>query len=346
MNPENLIRPDLKNFESYSMAKAKLPTQEEIILDANESPFGEPYSRYPDPNHFDLRKKLGECLDLPINSIFMGSGSDECIDLILRLFLLPNQGYLAIPKETYGMYKIQAQIQGLNLFQFELDENFQLPKLPPEDVIKSKLCILCSPNNPTGNQFSLETIENWLKLMNGVLVVDEAYIEFSSGNSVLELRKDYPNLIIIRTLSKAFASAGIRLGYALGNPYLIEKLYSIKLPYNLSSLSQREGLKIIDGIPDFQKKIQIILQERAKLESFLNSIPQVIKVWSSQANFLLVEFQRAPDLQGFLKTQGIRIRDRSEIRANALRISIGTPQQNQKLMTLLKSFYCEESTVY
>jgi len=337
------IRSKLKNFQAYGSARSFY--QEGLFMDANENPLGNVIStkygtelnRYPDPLSMDLRKALEKFLSISEKNIFVGNGSDEIIDLLIRLFVEQDEEIIIL-EPTYGMYKVVAEIAGVNVKSLLLKTNFQIdvPNLLSQINSKTKIIFLCSPNNPTGNLIRLEDVEKICRSFNGIVVVDEAYIEFSSKPSLVGKVSSIENLVILRTFSKAWGLAGIRVGYAVAQETVIEYLNKIKLPYNLNKISSRlatEALKNKEKMLEFRK---IILGEREKLANSLTDLG--FKVFPSEANFLLVNYPNASDITKKLALNyAIIIRDFSSkpLLKDCVRISVGTPEQNELLIKSL-----------
>src|SRR3989338_3557293 len=339
----SLIRKNLKNFQAYSSARSLY--QKGVFMDANENSLGSVISteyypelnRYPDPLSMDLRKALGQFLDVSEKNIFVGSGSDEIIDLLIRLFVEQDEEIIVL-EPTYGMYKVAAEIVGVNVRSLLLKPDFQIdiPNLLSQINSKTKIIFLCSPNNPTGTLVNLEDVETICKNFRGIVVVDEAYIEFASKSSLVKKIPNIENLVVLRTFSKAWGLAGIRVGYAVAQKIVIEYLNKIKLPYNLNRISS--GLTI-EALKNYQKMLEfrkIILGERKKLADNLSNLG--FKVFPSEANFLLVSYPNASDIAKKLAVDyGIIIRDFNSkpLLKDCVRISVGTPEQNDSLIESL-----------
>ncbi len=339
----SLIRENLKKIKPY--ISARMLNQGGVLLDANENALGSPVStdfrvelnRYPDPYSSVLRKRLVQDLRVPKSAIFIGNGSDEIIDLLIKLLVEPSERVL-IFQPTYGLYAVRAELAGAKIVSCQLTSDFQIDFNKVRKCLKDKVKIVfcCSPNNPTGNLLQRKDIEKLCQETKGIVVVDEAYVEFSSQPSLLRKIREFPNLIIMRTFSKAWGLAGARVGYAVADPTIVRFLDRIKLPYNVSSLSARLALEALN-----QKEIMLqyrgqIVTERDRLQEKLNNLG--FTVFPSEANFLLVMKSSAPKIANKLRKQfGIIVRDFSESRVlkNCLRISIGTPSQNRLLLKAL-----------
>jgi len=335
-----LIRENIKALQPYSSARSEYSGQGSVWLDANENPFETVLNRYPDPKQIQLKRVLAAQKNIDLEHIFIGNGSDEIIDLLFRAFCNPQEDKAYVFTPTYGMYKVSAAINNVELIDLKLNEQFQLPAL--ENIkckVNSKgLLFICSPNNPTGNSFDLQDIKSIADQFNGLLIVDEAYIDFSESRSAIELLESTPNVVVLQTLSKAYGLAGLRLGMAYASKAIVEVLNKIKPPYNVNTYSQTKSVEVLGNYPNILNQIEVIKEEREKLSEQLEHFHFVIAVHPSQANFILVEFTKANLVYNFLKKQGIIVRNRtSEIR-NCLRISVGTPYQNTQLINTLKTF--------
>jgi histidinol-phosphate aminotransferase len=337
----NIIRPHLKQVKPYRSARNDFEGTGYIQLDANENPYPEFLNRYPDPIQKKLKQKIAEQRNCKTENIFIGNGSDEAIDLLIRACCEPGRDNIIIPTPTYGMYRVSAEINNIKIKEVLLDEAFNLDTAGLLDAVdaQSKIIFLCSPNNPTGNCFERESILEVIRRFNGLVVVDEAYIDFSTDTSLLSEIKSYANLIILQTLSKAAGLAGVRLGICFGAVQIIELLNRIKPPYNISILNQEAGLNALEK-NEAESQVAQIIKERNNLTETLRKIKYVEKVFPSEANFLLVKVRNATYCYEFLKENGIIVRDRSHepLCADCLRITIGTTQENQKLFEALKYF--------
>lgn len=339
MEIEKLIRLDLRDMKPYSSARDEFEGEASVFLDANENPYENGVNRYPDPLQMKLKKKIAEIKGVNTSNILLGNGSDECLDLLFRLFCLQGKDEVAIIVPSYGMYGVLAKTNGIRLNEIPLNEDFSLPlsKLLKE-ASGSKLLFLCSPNNPTGNSFDRETILTLLIEFKGIMVIDEAYIDFSTQQSLTAEIDKYPNLVIIQTFSKAYGMAGIRLGMLFSNPTIINWLNKIKLPYNINTLTQEWALIKLANREVFQEQLSTIKKEREKLLKALPKIPLIEKVYLSDANFILVKISNADEVYRKLISKGIVVRNRSNQPGctSCLRISIGTPEENKFLLTQLQ----------
>ncbi len=348
-----LARKNILELKPYSSARDEFSGQAKIFLDANENAYGAPlksavdFHRYPDPHQKRLKEKIAQLYKLPEEQIFLGNGSDEAIDLLFRVFCEPKRDAVILTPPTYGMYEVCAQINDVPVTNVPLTRDFQLDLAALKQALQpaAKLMFLCSPNNPTGNAFPRQEIEQILEWFNGILVVDEAYIDFSPQKTVFPLLKHYPHLVILRTFSKAWGSAKIRLGMAFGSRPVIELLNKIKMPYNVSGLTQEAALQLLEKVPEKDAQIETILRQRERLAQALAALPVVEKVFPSDANFMLVRFKQAREVFRHLTTRGIIVRDRTSVLhgENCLRITVGTEQENAKVIEALRELSFGES---
>lgn len=339
----NLVRKNVLTMESYSSARDEFKDFEQdlIFLDANENPFENGLNRYPDPKQKTLKKKLSELKRIPENQMIIGNGSDELLDLLFRAFCEPNRDSVITLPPTYGMYSVLASLNAVGNKEIVLQNDFE----PNVDLIlratdeTTKILFLCSPNNPTGNSFSEDKIGKLLADFSGLIVIDEAYIDFSTKESWLQKTGQFPNLIILQTLSKAYGLAGIRLGILYADPEIISFLDKIKPPYNINKLSQEKALERIENYDAVLQEIEVILSEKEKLIANLDTVRFIEKIYSSDANFILIKVDNAKKRYGQLLEKGIVVRNRSnqELCENCLRITIGTEKENQQLIEALKS---------
>ncbi|MCZ4694547.1 histidinol-phosphate transaminase [Ancylomarina euxinus] len=337
---ENLIRTNVKTLNPYSSARDEFSGTSSIFLDANENPFDNGINRYPDPQQWALKKRLSEIKGLAKENMILGNGSDEIIDLLLRAFCEPSKDKVIICNPTYGMYQVAAQINDLKICDLKLDSNFQPDVKGILDNNDSKLLFLCSPNNPTGNLIEKKILTELLNRFKGLIVLDEAYIDFAADASMIKELYKYPNLIILQTLSKAWGMAGIRLGIGMASREIIEVLNKIKPPYNVNTLTQEKALELLGDEKRSQDEIKLLLKEKEWMLKELRRLSFVEKVFPSQANFILILVKDANALYQFLIEKGIVIRNRTTISQlqNCLRISIGTIIENQSLFMALKEF--------
>jgi histidinol-phosphate aminotransferase len=345
-NLDLLLRDNIKRLTPYSSARDEFKGEAKIFLDANENSLGSPltkwYNRYPDPLQLEVKNKLSEIKGVPANNIFLGNGSDECIDLLIRAFCEPGKDNLIICPPTYGMYEVSANINDVAVKKVPLTTAFQLDLPAIEQAIddNTKLIFLCSPNNPTGNSLIREDIEIILNNYFGLVVIDEAYINFSGHRSFVQELADYPNLVIMQTLSKAWGLAALRIGMAFAGEEIIHILNKIKPPYNINQASQELVLKALEEVGQVNDMIREIVSKRIQLEKELKALPVVEHVFPSDANFLLVKVSDAKGIYQYLVNRGIVVRDRSNVILceGCLRITIGTETENEALMEELKSF--------
>lgn len=341
-----LIRPNIKRLTPYSTARSEFSGEARIYLDANENSFGSPlhqnYNRYPDPLQWELKNKISSVKKIAPEKILLGNGSDECIDLIMRAFCNPAKDNIIICPPTYGMYEVFANINDVVIKSVPLLQNFQLDLKSLEENIneETKVIFLCSPNNPTGNTLAREDIEMLLNNFDGFVVVDEAYINYSRYRSLLIELDDYPNLVVLQTFSKAWGLAALRLGIAFASEDIIRILNKIKPPYNINEATQELAMKALENLNDVNNMIQQTVQERESLKNLLSEISFVEKIYSSDANFLLVKVTDATKIYNYLKTKGIIVRNRSSVILceNSLRITVGTPVENKELLKVLNDF--------
>lgn len=333
---EKIVRPNILALQAYSSAREEFTGSEGIFLDANENPFGE-LNRYPDPLQKELKQRLSVIKGVATQNIFTGNGSDEAIDLCFRIFCEPRKDKALTFTPTYGMYEVSAAINNTELIKVPLDDNFQIDKnnalLALEDK-NLKLVFICSPNNPTGN--CLDAAEFIIQNFKGIVVVDEAYADFCS-TTLVNQPEQYPNLIVLQTLSKAWGLAAARVGIAYASPFIISLFNKVKPPYNISKLNYTAAIKALENTYNYENQKKLLVEERQKLSEALSQIPIVRKVYPSQANFLLVEVSDANSVYQNLIQQGIIIRNRNKEVKNCIRISIGTPQENKALLNALQN---------
>lgn len=345
-NLNNLVRENIKVLTPYSSARDEFKGEARIFLDANENSFGSPltkwYNRYPDPLQWELKKKIGSIKAVKPENILLGNGSDECIDLLIRAFCEPQQDNIVICPPTYGMYEVYAAINNVPLKKVPLTPNYQLDLEALSEAVdeRTKLIFLCSPNNPTANSLIREDVEMILNNFDGLVVIDEAYINFSRQRSFTADLQDYPNLVIMQTFSKAWGLAALRLGMTIASPEIIDILNKIKPPYNINQATQELAMKALENLEDVNAMIKEIVAEREKLAKELEELPLVEKVYPSDANFLLAKVPDALSVYNFLKAHGIIVRNRSNVILceGCLRITIGTPAENKELVEKLKQY--------
>ncbi|HZH71019.1 MAG TPA: histidinol-phosphate transaminase [Mariniphaga sp.] len=340
MNLDQLLRKNIKSLQPYSSARDEYSGEALIFLDANENPYNQPYNRYPDPLQKVLKEKIAQLKQVKLESIFLGNGSDEPIDLLIRAFCEPGEDNIITIDPTYGMYQVAAAINNVEVIKSPLNGSYELDStaILKAATNKSKLIFLCSPNNPSGNSLQTDSMLAVINNFNGIVVVDEAYIDFAADKSLLPLLGKYSNLVILQTFSKAWGMAGIRLGMAFAAPEIISILNKIKYPYNLNILTQQKALELIENRSQTEEWVKQIKAERDVLKNELLKFPFTIHIFPSDANFLLVKMHDARGIYDFLKEKGIIVRDRSKVFLcdDSLRITIGTPDENSQLINTLK----------
>lgn len=342
----NLLRENIKNLVPYSSARDEFKGEAQVFLDANENSFGSPltkwYNRYPDPLQKKVKQKLSEIKGVPVENIFLGNGSDECIDILLRAFCEPGKDNIIICPPTYGMYEVSANINDIQVKKVPLTPSFQLDLPAIEEAVDdhTKMIFLCSPNNPTGNSLNKDDVEVILNNYFGLVVIDEAYINFSRFRSFIQELNDYPNICVLQTLSKAWGLAALRVGIAFASEAIIQIMNKIKPPYNINQASQELALKALEEVGQVNAMIQEIVKQRGELIDQLSKLSIVLKIHPSDANFLLVKVINAREIYDFLLTKGIVVRDRSKVELceGCLRITVGTPKENNELIRELKDF--------
>ena len=341
MDLQKLVRQNIISLKPYSSARDEFSGEAGVFLDANENPFGD-LNRYPDPHQQTLKDKLKDIKKISSKQVFIGNGSDEVIDLLIRIFCNPSIDKIIVCPPTYGMYEVAANINDVMVLSVPLTEGFQLDTEALQQVISQsepntlKLIFLCTPNNPTGN--SIDNIEWVLANFNGIVVVDEAYIDFSERTSFIEKLALYPNLVVVQTFSKAWGLAAARIGIAYASETIIALMQKVKPPYNVSSLNQEAALKALDNEHVIVHQKAHILEQRTYLETSLSQLPIVKKVFPSDANFILIEVEDADKLYEHLVIKNIVVRNRNTIIKNCLRITIGTIVENQYLIEVLKRY--------
>lgn len=346
MNIKNLVRKNILDLKPYTSARDE--NLSGILLDANENSFGSTFNeikelnlnRYPDPHQNDLRELISDYLKVPKENLFFGVGSDEIIDLLIRIFCEPGKNKIMIPEPTYGMYKVAADINNIPVVSVLLNDDFQVDE---EEINKNftpdiKIIFLCSPNNPTGNLLKEEDVLKICKKYNSIIIIDEAYIDFAENFSLKNEVEIYPNLVVMRTFSKAWGLAGARLGYCIANEEIINILFRVKAPYNINSLSRYAIKQALKNKNLRDLYIKEILTEREKLKKGLSLLPGVLNIFDSDANFLLIKCINAKTVLKKLAERNIVIRDRSTQPKleNCVRISVGTKEENKILLTALK----------
>ncbi|MCC9167395.1 histidinol-phosphate transaminase [Pontibacter harenae] len=349
-NLESLVRENVLKMKPYSSARDEFKGTASIFIDANENSLGSlagnNYNRYPDPHQRKLKEQIAAIKGMEPGQIFLGNGSDEAIDLLLRLLCRPGKDALLNLPPTYGMYEVSANLNEVRIDEVQLTPDFQIPVEQVLQAVKpeTKLIFICSPNNPTGNSIQPESIEKILRNYNGMVVIDEAYIDFASTPSWTTRLKEFPNLVVLQTFSKAWGMAGLRLGLAFASEEIIAYLDKIKPPYNINEATQELALKALEQQEQLKFMVEEIVQERTLLEQTLPTLKQVLHVYPSDANFLLVKVTDANGLYKFLLDKGIVVRNRTTVPGceGCLRISIGTLEENQELLNAITEFETQD----
>jgi histidinol-phosphate aminotransferase len=341
-----LVRKNVLELEEYRSTRADLGDGIRVLLDANENPFGSPYTkwynRYPDPYHSALRNKISSIKNIPADNIMVGNGSDECIDLLLRVFCQPSKDNIVIFSPSFEMYKLYARLNDVEVREVPLSEDFQLMPEALEKAVdeNTKIIFVCSPNSPSGNNIDREMIESLIVNFTGIVVVDEAYINFSRNRSFVPEIKDNPNLVVLQTFSKAWGLAGLRVGMAMASVEITRLLNKIRPPFNVNTISQEIVVTAIDALQDVNAMIMETIEQRQWLSDQLEQVPVVEKVYPSDANFLLVRFNDANAIYEYLKQNGILVSNKSKTKGceGCLRIAVGTERENKLLTEALKAF--------
>lgn len=339
-NPDDLVRPNVKSLSPYSCARDDFHGKAGIFLDANENPFGT-LNRYPDPYQRELKAGISRLKSVPEENIFLGNGSDEIIDLCFRIFCSPGQDKVLILSPSYGMYEVSASVNDVKIIRSALTPDFGINY---SDLKKHfgdrnlKLIILCSPNNPTGNCLDSGIIEKILTEFRGIVLLDEAYIDFAARPSMKDKTGLYPNLIVMQTFSKAFGLASVRIGMAFAAPAIVGYFNKIKPPYNISSLNQKAVLRRLGKPENYFSQIIKIREERSRLSREIAKLSGVVEVYPSDANFILTKMEDAGKAYEYLVDKGIIVRNRSSLINNCLRITVGSTTENNKLLKALKNF--------
>ena len=342
MNIDTLVRNNVKNMSSYSSARDDYSGGADknlIYLDANESPFENGINRYPDNKHKNLKTVISKNKNINVNQVVFGNGTDEILDLIVRVFCNPNEDKIITLPPTYGMYDVIAKTNGVENIEIPLESDFSIDtdKILGLKTSNIKILFLCSPNNPTGNSFEINVLDNLIKKFNGIVVVDEAYIDFSPQKSLTNLIDKYENLIITQTMSKAYGMAGIRLGMGFSNEKIISYINKIKPPYNINILTENKALEELKKVNEIKSNVNSILNQREKLISSLEKLDFIEKIYESDANFILIKVDNADLRYNQLLKKGIIVRNRTNqyLCQNCLRITIGTKIENNSLIKTL-----------
>jgi len=345
-NIDNLARENIKKMTAYSSARHEFTGTANIFLDANENSFGSPlpenYNRYPDPLQLKLKEKISSIKGVPAHNIFLGNGSDEAIDLLFRIFCEPGKDNILIFPPTYGMYEVCAEMNDIKVKKVSLTESFQLNLEATEAAIvaNTKMIFVCSPNNPTGNSINRNDIEVLLNNFDGLVVIDEAYINYSKQKTFIPELTEYPNLVILQTLSKAWGLAGLRLGMAFAGEPIINYLNKVKYPYNINTVTQQLAIEALGNISSVNNWTKTTVEQKEWLKDELLKLSFTQIVYPSDANFILAKMTEARNIYEFLSDKGIIVRDRSKIILcdDCLRITIGTPDENKQLLEALKVY--------
>jgi len=342
-NLDSLLRDNIRKLVPYSSARDEFKGEAQVFLDANENSLGSPltrwYNRYPDPHQWKVKEAISRIKGVPPQHIFLGNGSDECIDLLYRAFCVPGKDNVIINPPTYGMYEVSANINDVEVRRATLLDDFQLDLVHLENLVDSntKIIWICSPNNPTANSMNRQDIEVVLNNFPGLVVIDEAYINFSRHNSFIQELSDYPNLVVLQTMSKAWGLAGLRMGMAFASEAIVDVYNKVKPPYNISQVNQELALKALEEVGQVNDMIRQLVAMREQLARDLVALPLVQKVHPSDANFLLVKMENARGVYERLLEDGIVVRDRSKVDLceGCLRITVGTEKENGELLKAL-----------
>ncbi|MEX6688040.1 histidinol-phosphate transaminase [Danxiaibacter flavus] len=342
-----LTRDNIKKLTPYSSARDEFSGEASVFLDANENSLGSPlpkwYNRYPDPHQQKVKEALSKVKGIATEHIFLGNGSDECIDLLFRSFCNPGKDNVIICPPTYGMYEVSANINDVQIKKAPLLDTFQLDLIHLENLAdeNTKIIWICSPNNPTGNSLNREDILTVLNNFNGLVVIDEAYINFARQRSFIQDLADYPNLVVMQTFSKAWGLAALRLGMAFASKEIIDILNKVKPPYNINQVTQELALKALEEVGQVNDMINELVAMREALREVFGRMPTVETVYPSDANFMLVKIKDARKVYEFLLTKGIVVRDRSNVKLceDCLRITVGTEQENTVLVDALAEWF-------
>lgn len=346
INIQKLLRPNIRDLQPYSSARDEFSGKEGVFLDANENAWGsateQDFNRYPDPFQWQVKKVIADLEKVATEEIFMGNGSDEVIDLMMRAFCEPGQDQIIILPPTYGMYKVSAAIQNVRVTSVQLKADYQIDKEQLWSVInpQHKLLFICSPNNPTGHLIREEDIKEVLEKFPGIVIIDEAYIDFVPEASKVSWISNYPNLLVMKTFSKAWGLAGLRLGMGFASREIIRVLNRIKAPYNINSLTQKAALEALGQVQKKNKMVAQMIASREALKQELDNLSLVQGILPSVTNFLLVKFPDADAIYDYLIERKVIVRNRSQVALcdNSLRITVGTPSENQALLSALAAY--------
>lgn len=340
----DLVRPNIAKLAPYSSARNEYSGHEaHVFLDANENPYNSPYNRYPDPLQLEVKGELAKIKKVPANNIFLGNGSDEAIDLVYRVFCRPQIDNVVAIEPTYGMYKVCADINDVEYRPVLLDEHYQMDA----DAIlaacdeNTKVIWICSPNNPTGNNMSTQEINTVLERFDGIVVIDEAYSDFSSAPLFRYVVTKFPHLIVLNTMSKAWGCAAIRLGMAFASEKIIALFNKVKYPYNINLLTQRHALEALKNRAEVEKWVKLLLEERPKLMAAFRELPICLTVYPTNANFFLAKMTDAQSIYDYLVERGIIVRNRTRVKLckDCLRVTIGTKNENAELLAALRQYH-------
>ena len=342
MNLDKLVRPNISKLTPYSSARNEFTGSASIFLDANENPYNEPFNRYPDPLQREVKKRLAAIKGVKPENIFLGVGSDEGIDLAYRIFCRPGIDNVVAIAPSYGMYEVCADINDIEYRRVSLDDNFNFD---PDTLLaatdeNTKLLWICSPNNPTGNAYPIEMILKTAQAFNGIVMVDEAYIDFSSKGSMIAYLDQCPNVIVLQTFSKAWGRAGLRLGVAYASPEIIDYYNKVKYPYNINAITQEKAIEALENVAEVKAWVDELLDNRSLLAEALEKMSCVKHIYPSDANFLLIRVDDPDCLYNFLCKQGIIVRNRNRVEkcAGCLRITIGTKNENAQLINAINDY--------
>lgn len=342
---KRLVRPNILALQPYTCARNEYSGEARVWLDANENSMIAGLNRYPDPLQIEVKKRLGAMRGVGVENIFLGVGSDECIDIIYRTFCRPGVDNVVAIDPTYGMYSVCAAINDVEYRPVKLRADFSIDEEALFSAVdeNTKVLWICSPNNPTGNAFPPEQLRRIASRFSGITVVDEAYVDFSPLGSMVPELEALPRLIVMQTFSKAWASAAMRLGIAYAHPCIIGIFNNVKYPYNINILTQREALRVLDSADEVARVAHCLVSERERLAESLRSLPVVKKVYPSDANFLLVATTDADGLYAYLRDRGVIVRNRTRVTlcAGCLRVTVGTPEENALLLDVIAAFHAE-----
>lgn len=339
---QQLVRPNILRLAPYSSARNEYAGHEaHVFLDANENPYNRPYNRYPDPLQLELKAELAKVKLVPAECIFLGNGSDEAIDLVYRVFCQPQTDNVVAIEPTYGMYKVCADINDVEYRPVLLDEHYQMSgdKLLQACDKHTKAIWICSPNNPTGNNMAVEEIEKVLRGFDGIIVIDEAYSDFSTVPVFRKRLAEFPNMIVLNTMSKAWGCAAIRLGMAFASKEIIALFNKVKYPYNVNLLTQQQAMEALSDREQTGKWVNMLLLERSRMMEAFKALPVCLEVYPSDANFFLAKMTDAQGIYDYLVKKGIIVRNRTRVTLcnNCLRITIGSKSENAELLSAMRS---------